>query len=394
MSTPVFDPSGTTRRDFLALASAGGISLCWPALAGSTVRSSPDEVQVFIGTFTYQTSEGIYGFRLNTRTGQLTPTPTTPYRASPNFLGVHPNQRYLYATDEVLSEGGRNKSFGVVAFAIDPLTHALTQINRHEVPRGAYHLSVHPSGKWILVACYGAGRVVLLPIMPDGSLGPVRDWVQHTGHGPHPKRQTAPRPHNIRPDSSGRYALVSDLGTDKLVIYRVDVTDGTLVPQAATLAKPGSGPRHATFNAAGDRAYVINELDNTLSVWRFAPPQARLHAVQTITTLPSDYTQPNTAADIHLHPSGKFLYGSNRGHDSIVVYAVNQRTGQLTLQGFEPVRGTAPRSFGIDPTGQWMLVANQASNNITVFQIDTRTGGLRFTGQQVAVSQPVCVAFA
>jgi len=351
-------------------------------------------VQVFVGTTTYQKSEGIYGYRLNTVTGELTPTQVTTYRASPNFLAIHPNARYVYAVDEVFTDSGRKKSNGVVAFAMDPGTRALTQINRQELPGGPYHVSMHPSGQWVLAACYGAGSVALLSVMPDGSLGPVRDVVTHTGSGPHPTRQTAPHPHSVKPDKAGRFALVPDLGTDQVVVYRIDTQQGKLVPNGFAASAPGAGPRHVAFSPQGHHVYVINELHNTVTVFDYDPGLGHLRQVQTLSTLPASYTEPNTAADIHVHPSGKFVYGSNRGHDSIVIFAVDPRTGQLTLQGFESVQGKMPRNFGIDPSGQWMLVANQRSNNVTVFQIDARTGGLRFTGQQLAISQPVCVTFA
>lgn len=376
----------STRREFIKAASlsAVGFSL--------TAQAAPNELLVYIGTYTRGKSEGIYVYRMNLATGALTQTSVAPLKSNPSFLAIDPKRRFLYAVNEVNEFLGK-KGGGVTAFAIDQKSGALKQLNQQNSPGSPCHVSVHQSGKWVLIANYGGGNVVSYPVKADGSLGEASDVAQHTGKGADPRRQSEPHAHCILLDAAGRYAFAPDLGLDKVMIYKLDTSNGKLIANGFAQTKPASGPRHFDFHPNGKFAYVINELNSTVTAFTYDKAKGALTELQTLSALPAGFSGTSYCADIHVHPSGKFLYGSNRGHDSIVIYAVDTATGKLTLISHEPVQGKWPRNFGIDPTGQFMLVANQNSDNVAVFRIDAQSGKLKFTGQQLELGAPVCVKF-
>jgi 6-phosphogluconolactonase len=254
---------------------------------------------------------------------------------------------------------------------------------------------VDASGKAVLVANYGGGSIAGLPIGSDGRLGAAKAFVQHTGSSVNPRRQEGPHAHGIYLDAMNRYAFVPDLGLDKILIYRWNAPRIELEPNdpPSVAVAPGAGPRHFAFHPGGRFAYVINELLSSVTVLAYDPLRGALEEVQTISTLPDGFAGNSTTAEIVVHPSGRFLYGSNRGHDSLAIYTIDAQTGRLTSVGHEPTRGRTPRNFAIDPTGTYLLAANQGSNSVVVFKIDVQTGGLQATGDVLEVPVPVCIVF-
>ncbi len=367
------------------------------ALGLETSQSSADhgECLVYIGTRASAKSKGIYMCRLNVATGTLSSLEVAAETTDPAFLAIHPNHRFLYAVRE---NGGFNgTSNGAVnAFSIEPVTGKLALLNQQNSGgQGPCHLAVDGSGQCVLAAHYGSGSVAAFPIRADGSLGAVTALLQHHGSGFNPKRQAGPHAHSVAFDVANRRAFCADLGLDKIFIYQLEPTTAALTPNDPPFASlaPGAGPRHFAVHPDGRHLYVINELNNTISAFDYDASHGILKESQTVSTLPENFAAPNTAAEIAIHPSGKFLYGSNRGHDSLVVYAVDESTGKLTLLEHQSTLGKTPRSFGIDPTGNFLLAANQESNNIIVFRIDPKTGRLTPTGQALEVPVPVCVTF-
>jgi 6-phosphogluconolactonase len=352
---------------------------------------------VYFGTYTSAKSEGIYVSRLDLATGALAEPTLAAGTVSPSFLAVHPNRTFLYAVNEIANfDGGTTGS--VSAYRVDRATGRLTLLNQQSSRGGGpAHLTVDPSGRNVLVANYGGGSVAVLPIGADGRLAAASAFVQHAGSGANPQRQQGPHAHSVNVDRSGRFAYVADLGLDKVLIYRFDAAQGTLAPNepAAAAVEPGSGPRHFAFHPSERFAYVINEMTCTVTAFACDAGAGRLETLQTITTLPEGVTAGRglSTAEVQVHPSGRFLYGSNRGHDSITVFAVDEVTGRLTFVQNEPTQGNTPRNFGIDPTGQYLLAANQRSDSVVVFRIDQATGRLTPTGARIAVGSPVCVRF-
>lgn len=361
--------------------------------AGSAAEEKPPKLRVYFGTYTGPKSKGIYRSELDLATGKLTPVELAGETTNPSFLATHPNQKFLYAVGEVGNFEGQ-KTGAVTAFAIDPATGNLTRLNQQS-SRGAgpCHIVLDRTGKNALVANYGGGSVAALPIGGDGRLAPASSFVQHKGASANPKRQEGPHGHSINLDAANRFAVAADLGLDKLLVYRFDPAQGTLSPNEPPSASvaPGAGPRHFAFHPDGRHAYVINELANTVTAFDYDPERGVLKNVQTISTLPAGFQGTSYTAEVQVHPSGKFLYGSNRGHDSIAVFAIDTGTGKLTPLGHQPTQGKTPRNFGIDPTGTYLLAANQGSNNVVVFRIDGESGKLLPTGQTLDVPAPVCV---
>jgi 6-phosphogluconolactonase len=352
-------------------------------------------LMVYIGTYTTTKSKGIYIFRLDPATGELTEAGVSPEVANPSFVTIHPNHRFLYAVNEVDNFDG-TKSGAVSAFSIDPATGGLTLLNQKSSHGdGPCHVSVDHSGKNVLVANYGAGSIASLPILADGKLGEATCTVQHEGSSVNKSRQEGPHAHSIYPDPAGHYVLTADLGLDKVFIYRYDAAKGVLTASspAYTATEPGAGPRHIAFYPKGHYAYVINEMGNTVVANTYDPHTGLMTPLQSVPTLPADFTGDNTTAEIAIHPSGKFLYGSNRGHDSIAIFTIDPETGKLTAAGHQPTQGKTPRNFAIDPTGQFLIAANQNSDNVVVFRIDQQTGQLTPTGHSVEVPMPVCITF-
>lgn len=354
---------------------------------------SKGDYLVYFGTSS-RNAKGIYVSRFNATTGQLTAPELAGETANPSFLAIHPNRRFLYAVSEVNNFQGQRLG-AVSAFAIDRVTGKLTLLNQVSA-RGAgpAHLTVDRSGKTVLVANYGGGSVAVLPIKEDGSLAEASGFVQHTGVGV-TKRQAGPNAHSINASPDNRFAIVADLGLDKVFVYRFDPVKGSLEANDPPFVKaaPGAGPRHFAFHPNRPFAYVINEMASTVTAFAYNAKAGVLTERQTITTLPKDFTGATSTAEVQVHPTGKFLYGSNRGNDSIAVFSIDARKGTLTPVETMPTQGKTPRNFGIDPTGSFLLAANQGSGSVVVFRIDPKTGRLTPTGQIVEIGAPSCVKF-
>ena len=361
----------------------------------SAGASAADEnlLRVYVGTYTGDKSKGIYLSQLNPATGALSQVELATEVKNPSFLAIHPNHKFLYAVNEVSDSDGKPTG-AVSAFAVDEKSGKLTLLNQQSSQgAGPCHLVVDRTGQNVLVANYGAGSCACLPIGSDGRLAAATAAIQHRGKSVNPQRQEAPHAHSINLDPSNRFAFVADLGLDQVLIYRFDADKGTLArndPPAVNIAA-GSGPRHFAMHPAGKYAFVINEMANTITAFAFDSNQGGLREIQTITTLPADVKNASYTAEVVVHPSGKFLYGSNRGHDSLAIFSIDQATGKLTDAGHQSTLGKTPRNFAIDPTGKWLLAENQDSGTIVVFKIDQQTGGLQPTGQPLDVPSPVCV---
>jgi 6-phosphogluconolactonase len=356
-----------------------------------------DAYFMYVGTDTEEgsTSKGIYAYRFSAGSAQVTPVGLAAEATNPSFLAVHPNHRFLYAVNETGNYKGQ-KTGAVSAFAIDRATGKLTLLN--EVPSGGAdpcYITVDKTGRFVLVANYTGGSVSVFPILQDGRLGDASAFVQHTGHGSNPKRQEGPHAHSIDLSPDNRFAIVDDLGLDETIVYKFDNTKGSLVPDEPAFAKadPGAGPRHFAFHPNGKFGYVIDEMGSTVSVFGFDAAVGVLRPLQTISTIPKNFAGQNDDAEIQVHSSGKFLYASNRGHDSIAVFAIDQSKGTLTLIEYVPTKGQSPRNFEIDPTGTLLFAANEKSDNIVIFRINAQTGRLTATDKVLDISQPVCVKF-
>ena len=357
------------------------------------IEQNSDEVRVYIGTYTHGDSEGIYVYRLDLSSGALEFESKATGVESPSFLALHPEHRYLYAVNAVREVDGVPTGC-VSAFRINPDTGALTSLNRQlSGGPGPCHLSVDHTGRYVLVANYAGGSVAMLPIQSDGSLGEATDFVQHTGSSVNPDRQEGPHAHSINIDAGNRYAFAPDLGTDKILIYELDLNHGKLKPNSQPWVEvhAGAGPRHFDFHPNGRWAYAINELDSTITAFDYDSSGGVLTEIESLSTLPDDFDGTNHCADVHVSPSGRFVYGSNRGHDSIVIFVIDEHTGQLSLVGHESTQGEIPRNFAIDPTGMLLLAANQESDSVVTFWIDAETGELNPTGQIAEVPTPVCL---
>ena len=352
--------------------------------------------RVYFGTYTGgEQSQGIYVCELDTSTGELTTPRLAAKAVNPSFLEIHPNRRWLYAVGEVGDLGGK-KTGGVSAFAIGPQNGELTLVNQQPSGgAGPCHVTVDRAGKNALVANYGGGSVACLPIKADGSLAPASAFVQHEGSSVDPKRQEGPHAHSINVDAANRFAIAADLGLDKLLVYRLDAEHGRLTPNdPPSVSLPsGGGPRHFAFHPGGVWAYCNNEMTSTVSALKYDAARGVFTVLQTISTLPEGFAGDNSTAEVRVHPSGKFVYVSNRAHNSLAMFAIDEQTGKLTPLGHESTRGEVPRNFNLDPSGRWLLAANQDSRNVVVFKIDEKSGRLTATGQEVKVGSPVCVRF-
>jgi len=363
--------------------------------AADTEQQPPARLWVYVGTYTGKNSKGIYLFELDLATGKLESKGLAGEAVNPSFLAIHPSRKFLYACSEVSNVGGK-KTGAVAAFAVDPKTGKLTELNRESSGgAGPCHLVVDGAGRNVLVANYSGGSVAVLPIQDDGKLKPPSSVQQHEGKSVNPGRQEAPHAHSINLEPLGRFAFAADLGLDKVLVYKFDSAAGKLEPNTTPFAQvaPGAGPRHFAFHPTGRWAYVINEMLCTVTAFDYDSEKGVLKESQTITTLPHEVKEGYSTAEVVAHPSGKFLYGSNRGHDSIAIFRVDPQTGRLSAAGHEPTQGKTPRNFNIDPTGRFLLAANQNSDTVVVFRIDPETGALRPTGQAFEVPSPVCVRF-
>lgn len=354
---------------------------------------------LYVGTYTRPdpglkstNGRGIHVLALNQETGALTPISEISNIDSPAFLAISPDKQFLYATSEVSMwpEGT------VTAYKIDPATGGLAYINKQAtLGSSSAYVSVDPSNRMVMVANYGDGQsAAIFPIRPDGGVAPASDSVVHAGSSVNEARQEKPHAHCIQAEPTSRFVYIADLGIDKLMIYQLDTANGHLIPNTIPSfdLPPGTGPRHFVFHPNGKFAYIIGELNSSITAVAVDSSTGALRALQSISTLPEDADhEPNYCSDIHIHPSGKFLYGGNRGHDSIVIYAVDSESGLLTYRAHQSTLGSTPRNFAIDPTGTFLLAGNQNSDTIVTFRINQQTGLLHETGNIADVPTPVCL---
>jgi 6-phosphogluconolactonase len=385
----------TVRHPTIAFAALVASLLLAPGARGAEKVETMGEFLVYVGTYTGPKSKGIYAYRFDPAQDRLTSLGLVGETTNPSFLAVHPNHPFLYAVNE-LGEYQGAKSGGVSAFSMDRRTGKLKFLN--EVPsRGAgpCHLAVDKTGKCVLVANYDGGSVAVFPVLEGGRLGAASTFVQHHGSSVNRERQEGPHAHCIDLSPDNRFALVADLGLDELLVYRFDPARGSLAQNDPPFAKvrPGLGPRHFVFSPNGNFVYLISEMGSTMTAFSYNGAGGSLHELQTLSTLPENFKGQNDDAEVQVHPSGKFLYGSNRGHDSIAVFAIDSRHGKLASVEDVPTQGKTPRGFEIDPTGSYLFAANQDSDNLVVFRIDPQTGRLTPTGQVLEVPAPVCVKF-
>lgn len=364
------------------------------------------EVLVYVGTYTepirfgtgrilHGRGEGIYVYRMNPSSGAMDLVRKVTGITNPSYLAIDPSQRFLYAVNEV--KAYEDKPTGTIsAFAVDPTTGGLEFLNKR-LTHGTdpCHVLVDKHGKCVCVANFMSGSVCVLPVLDDGSLGEASQVIQHQGSSIDPVRQAGPHAHSVSLDAANRFAVVPDLGLDKLMVYQFDQARGRLEPNAVpwVTMRPGAGPRQVAFHPAGQFAYLINELDSTVVALAYDGRRGTFKELQMVPTLPEGFHGQSTCADVQVSPSGAFVYGSNRGHDSIVIYKVDQQTGRLTYVGHAPTQGRTPRGFGIDPTERFLLAANQDSDTIVTFRIDPQTGTLLPTGHVTQVPTPACVKF-
>lgn len=337
---------------------------------------------VAVGTYTDPGEDGVYSYRFDSENGALTPLDAVPGGDSPSYLAADGDS--LFVVNE--------KAPGTVrAVGIDPETGALYERGRVESGSdGPCHCSVHPSGEYLFVAHYVGGAVSVLPIVDDGNIGAPTAVVEHEGSSADPERQASAHPHSAVPDPSGGFVLVPDLGTDEVISYRFDPNRGTLQRASSVTFPAGAGPRHVTFGPDGRRAYVVTELDSTLTSLVFDPDSGTMTLESGLSTLPGDYDRANLGADVHVHPTGQWVYASNRGHDSLAVTAVGD--GPSESVDHEHTRGRYPRSFTVTPSGDWLLVANKDTDAVTTFAVDRADGIPTYADAATGISKPVCVS--
>ncbi len=351
---------------------------------------------VYVGTFTEPTKgKGIYAYRMDPATGAMTSLGLAAETPSPTFLDIDSSGQRLCAINEI--NRFEDKPAGAAsAFSINRETGKLTFLNqRSSGGPGPCYVMLDRAGRNALVANYAGGSVAMLPMGSDGRLGEASAFIQHSGKSVNPDRQAGPHAHCMTLDPAEHFAFACDLGLDKVLIYRFDSTAGTLVPNDPPSAqtRPGSGPRHIAFHPNGRFAYVIHELDSTIAVFKYDAARGSLDGVQTVSTVPDDFKGKKWAAEVQVHPSGKFLYASNRNHDSIAVFTIDSATGKLAPIQYEPTQGKTPRYFTLDPTGKYLLAANQDSDTIVIFKVDDATGRLKATGNVVQIPGPACIKF-
>jgi 6-phosphogluconolactonase len=368
-------------------------SLVALALTGVAQKPAANHAYLaFVGTYTTKTnSKGIYAFEFDTQSGKLTPKGVAAETPDPSWVVIHPSGKFAYAANEA------GKQSVVTAFAVDPRSAKLTQLNQlPALGQDPCYLSIDKTGKYLFVANYSSGNVVVFRILSDGKLGEHTSVVQDTGTpGPNKQRQEAPHAHWVEASPDNQFVFVSDLGLDALLSYRFDPAKGTLAPNdppSARLAS-GAGPRHATFDPNGKFAYVVSELNSTLTAFAYNPAKGALQELQVVPTLPKDFKGRNDTAEIAVHPTGKWLFASNRGYDTIAVFSIEPATGKLQPAGEFPTAGKEPRHFAIDPTGRFLLAENQNSNTIVVFRIDLGRGALTQVSQVDGIPAPVSLAF-
>lgn len=365
-----------TRREF-GILSAG---------AASHLMAADKEALVFIGTYTRGGSKGIYSYRFNPATGKLTEIGVAAEVQNPSFLYVSPDGNKLYSVGEA-------QTGTVTAYNVDRASGKLTKLNDQPTGGGGpCHLVADKANRNLILVHYGTGSTAAFKLKPDGSLGERTALVQHSGSGPNARRQDKPHAHSVNLSKNEKFAVVADLGTDNYIVYKFDPAQGTLTQHSTAQVKGGSGPRHFSFHPSHKYAYGLNELSSTVTAFAWDEAAGSLKEIQTISTLPSDFSGTSHCAEILVHPSGKFVYASNRGHDSLAGFSIAS-DGKLTSLGATSTEGKTPRNFRMDPSGAWLIAANQDSGNLVVYKIDKASGKLTATGEQAKVPFPVCVKF-
>lgn len=367
------------------------------AFAGVAWPSPPQtegDYWVYVGTYTRNTSKGVYAFRFNASSGDLMPLGLMAEIPSPSFIAAHPNGRFLYTANErEYNEVMGNK---VSSFSIDPQTGRLTLLKRTSSQGdGPAHVVVDPTGQALIVGNYRGGNVAVLPIEPDGTLGDATSVDQHHGRGGDPNRQAGPHAHGIAISPDNRYVLVAEHGIDQVMVYRFDAGAGTLAPGNPPSLKvpPARAPRHVAFHPNGRTAYVVNEISGTLTVLAFSGVDGTLRELQTVPTTPEGFSGASNLAEVVVDSKGRFVYVSNRGPNTVGVFAIDQATGRVSAVQNIPTGGKTPRNIALDPTGRFLFAANQASNNLAVFRVDAATGRLTPTGQVLEVPEPTSIVF-
>jgi 6-phosphogluconolactonase len=363
-------------------------------VAGNAQEAARQKYIFYVGTYTDHGSKGIYAYRFDAATGKSTSLGLAAESTAPSFLAIAPSGQFLYAVNEISQFNGQPTG-AVSAFAIQPQTGKLVLLNQvASRGEGPAHIALDRSGKYALVSNYDRGSIAVFPVLADGRLGESTALVQHTGSSVNRERQAGPHAHAAVFSPDNRLVIVADLGLDQLLVYRFDAAAGTLGrdPQIVT-AMSGAGPRHLVFDATGRHLYVINEMQSSVVAYGYDAANGTLSELQIVSALPKGFARTSEAAEIEMHSSGKFLFASNRGDDSIAVFAVNAKDGTLTPVEIDSTGGKTPRNFVLDPTGAWLLAANQDSDDIAVFRVDPGSGHLTQSGPLLHVPSPVCVRF-
>ncbi len=375
---------------FLVLIPFLAVPLTRTEMSGASRRN----YLVYVGTYTGPSSKGIYAFHFDTATGTMKSIGVAAETRNPSFLTADRGARNLYAVNE-LSDYQGQKTGAVSAFSIDHKTGKLSLLNQvSSHGAGPCYITLDRSGHYVLVANYDSGTIATFPVLADARLGEAAAVIQHSGHGADPERQEGPHPHQIELTKDNRFAIAADLGLDQLLVYKFDQESGALQANRPPFAEvdPGSAPRHFVLTPDGKSAFVLAEMRSAIIGFSYNAQSGTLHKLQTVSSLPPQFKGRNDAAEIAVSPSGKFLYASNRGSDTIAVFAISP-DGKLSPLEYTPTQGKTPRGFAIDPTGNYLLAANQKSNNLVVFQIDRKSGRLKATGQIVDSPTPVAVEF-
>ncbi len=349
----------------------------------------------YIGCYTAAPEEGIPVCRLDPKEGSINQSGICKGVENPSFLVMNQSRTLVYSVNETADFEGK-ASGAVSAFLRDSSTGRLTYLNsRPSLGADPCHLSIDRSGKFILVANYSGGNASVLPLLDDGRIGEPIEMVQHSGKGVNAARQGAPHAHSVNLSPDNRFAMVCDLGLDKIMIYSFDDKTGKLTPAKTPFfqTEPGAGPRHFTFTRDGKHAIVVNELNSTITLLAYDAMHGILTSLQSQSNIPDGFIGENSCADVHIHPNGRFVYASNRGHDSIAVYALDPSMTHLSPIQYQPTLGKTPRNFAIHPSGKFLLAANQNSGSVQVFSLDPGTGKLKETGKHLKINKPVCILF-
>jgi 6-phosphogluconolactonase len=359
----------------------------------SPAQAADNNYLAYVGTYSDRGGKGIYAYRFDAKTGKLVDLGLAVATPDPSFLAISKDGKFLYAVNETSTYQGQPTG-SVSSFAIHKDSGKLTPLNTlSSRGPGPAHLVIDRSGKSLLVANYDGGNVAVFPILENGSLGEASAFVQHKGSSVVPDRQKGPHAHDIAMSPDNRFALVADLGLDQIIVYPFDSAKGTLGTPHIVKVHPGAGPRHLAFSPNGKFVYLINEIQSSINSFSYSAANGELRELQTVSTLPKEFKGANDTAEIEVHPSGRFLYGSNRGQDSVVLFTIDPAKGTLTNAGFTLTRGKTPRNFAIDPTGHWLFAENHESDNFVIFKIEEKTGQLTPQGDALHVPAPVCIKF-